>query len=241
MAEWFEHWFDDDYALLYAHRDEAEARVAVATALREAPELGSGPVLDLACGTGRHLAVLRETNPAAVGLDLSEALLGQAPAGLTGRLVRGDMRALPIRPASLSGICMWFTPFGYFDDAQNHALLAGLREALRPGGVLVLDYLNADLLRASLVPEDVAERSGIRIHSRRRIVGDRVEKEMTLTRLGTGEVRTALESVRIYDPPALTALASEEGLRLRRAWGAYAGEAFGPASPRWIALFERPH
>lgn len=241
MAEWFEHWFDEDYALLYAHRDEVEARRAVATALREAPELGRGPVLDLACGTGRHLAVLRETNPEACGLDLSEALLGQAPGSLAGHLVRADMRALPFRTGRLAGICMWFTPFGYFDDAQNHALLAGLREVLRPGGVLLLDYLNADHLRATLVPEDGEERAGIRIRNRRRIAGDRVEKEMTLTRLATGEVRTALESVRIYEPGALTELAASEGLRLRNAYGTYGGEPFGPASPRWIALFERPH
>ncbi len=241
MAEWFEHWFDEDYALLYAHRDEAEARLAVATALREAPELRSGPVLDLACGTGRHLAVLREHNPRALGLDLSEALLRHAPGPLQGHLLRGDMRALPLRSASLAGICMWFTPFGYFDDAQNHALLAGLRDVLRPGGVLLLDYLNAGLLRSSLVPEDQEDRSGIRIRNRRWISGDRVEKEMTLTRLATGETRVALESVRIYEPEALEALAASEGLCFRKALGSYAGEPFEAGSPRWIGLFERPH
>lgn len=241
MSEWFEQWFDEDYALLYAHRDEAEARLAVDTALQAAPELGSGPVLDLACGGGRHLEVLRELNPRAFGLDLSAALLGQAPQGLRGHLLRGDMRTLPLRPGSLSAITMWFTPFGYFDDAQNHALLAGLHRALRPGGVLLLDYLNAHRLRATLVTEDEEVRAGIRIVNRRRIVGDRVEKEMTLTRLATGEVRGALESVRIYDPEHLAELAASEGLVLRTAYGTYGGAPFTAESPRWIALFERPH
>ena len=63
MADWFEEWFDGDYAELYAHRDTTEARRAVELALRVAPELAEGPVLDLGCGSGRHLEVLRGVNP----------------------------------------------------------------------------------------------------------------------------------------------------------------------------------
>ena len=79
MTEWFEAWFDEDYALLYAHRDEEEARLAVGSALQVAPELTAGPVLDLACGAGRHLNLLRRVNPLAFGMDLSKTLLGLAP------------------------------------------------------------------------------------------------------------------------------------------------------------------
>lgn len=240
MAEWFEHWFDEDYALLYAHRDETEAREAVATALRAAPELASGPVLDLACGAGRHLAVLRETNAQALGLDLSEALLTQAAEAALGRLVRGDMRALPFRPATFSGIALWFTPFGYFDEARNQQLLSELAALLRPGGVLLMDYLHAAHVRATLVAEDVTSRAGIQVVSRRRIEGSRVIKEMELIRKDTGESRMALESVRLYEPGEVVAMGAKAGLRLRSAAGDYAGGAFGAESPRWIGIFLKP-
>jgi SAM-dependent methyltransferase len=239
MDDWFKTWFDEDYAALYAHRDEEEAAVGVATALRCAPELGSGPVVDLGCGTGRHLTVLRASNPAAVGLDLSDALLHLTPAELRGRLAQADMRRLPVKPASLSALCLWFTPFGYFSDDDNRALIHALAAALRPGGVLLLDYLNAHHLRRHLVEEDVVERSGLRVLSRRTLEGDRIVKRMTLIRLDSGATREVVESVRIYEPEAIAELAAQAGLALNQALGTYEGAAFAPDSPRWLAFFRK--
>ena len=239
MADWFEEWFDADYALLYAHRDAEEARMAVGRVLRLAPELAQGPVLDLACGAGRHLEILRRANPLAFGMDLSPTLLGMAAGSLRQWLLRGDMRRLPVKEGSLSGICLWFTPFGYFEDQENRSLLRHLAGLLRPGGVFLLDYLNADLVERTLVPEDTTERKGTRIQSRRSIEGNRLMKRLTLTRLATGEVREALESVQLYHPAELQELASAAGLRVRTVLGNYTGVPFTSDSPRWIGVFER--
>jgi len=239
LAEWFEAWFDEDYALLYAHRDAEEARVAVGRALRVAPELAEGPVLDLACGSGRHLEILRRANPLAFGMDLSKTLLGMAPGGLRPWLLRGDMRHLPIKSESLHGICLWFTPFGYFSDAENRALMLNLGGLLVNKGALVMDYLNADLVARTLDPEDTVEQGGVRAQSRRSIEGDRLVKRMVLTHLDTGETRDVLESVRLYPPAELQEMAVRAGLRLRRVMGTYAGEAFTEDSPRWIGIFEK--
>ncbi len=239
MGDWFEEWFDADYARLYAHRDAAEARDAVATALREAPELARGPVLDLGCGSGRHLEGLRCTNPMAFGMDLSPTLLRMAPAPLHPWLLRGDMRRLPVKAGSLRGICLWFTPFGYFSDEANAGLLAELGIRLQSGGMMILDYLNAEETLRTLVPEDETERDGLRIRSRRRLEGNRLVKRMEILRLDTGETREALESVRLYRPGELAALAESAGLRLRCALGTYAGEPYIASSPRWIAFFQR--
>lgn len=239
MADWFNDWFDEDYLALYANRDDAEARVAVATALRVAPELAAGPVLDLACGAGRHLEALRATNAEAFGLDLSESLLRAAPPEVTGHLLRGDMRRLPLKPARLSGICLWFTPFGYFSDKVNHALLHDLADLLRPGGVLLMDYLNAAHLRENLVAEDFMERAGMRVHSRRAIEGNRIVKRIAIERVDSGARREVVESVRVYEPEELIALTQEAGFSLRIALGDYAGKPFSVGSPRWLALFEK--
>lgn len=239
LGEWFEEWFDEDYALLYAHRDEEEARCAVGLALREAPELAEGPVLDLGCGAGRHLDALRRSNPRAFGMDLSPALLRRAPADLRPWLLRGDMRRIPVRSGHLAGICLWFTPFGYFPDDQNREVMLDLGRLLRPGGVLWMDYLNAGLVARNLVPEDTLEREGLRALSRRALVGDRIVKRMHLTRLASGETWEVMESVRLYRPDELREMARGAGLQLRTALGGYAGEPFGEDSPRWIGVFER--
>jgi len=239
LAEWFSEWFDEDYALLYAHRDAEEARLAVGRALRVAPELTEGPVLDLGCGAGRHLEILRRANPLAFGLDLSPSLLRMAPSALHPWLLRGDMRRLPVKEDTLTGVCLWFTPFGYFSDAENRTLMLDLGRHLRHGGVLVMDYLNADQVRRSLVPEDSVVRGSVRAESQRALEGDRLVKRMVLTHLDTGEERRVMESVRLYHPTELQEMAVRAGLRLRRVMGTYAGEAFTDDSPRWIGVFEK--
>ncbi len=239
LAEWFEGWFDEDYAMLYAHRDAEEARIAVGRALRVAPELGQGPVLDLACGAGRHLEILRRANLLAFGIDLSKALLRMAPSPLRPWLLRGDMRQLPVKAGFLRGICLWFTPFGYFSDDENRALMLSLGTLLQNNGVLVMDYLNADLVARTLIPEDTMERGGIHARISRSLEGPRLVKRMELTRLDTQEVRVVTESVRLYHPTDLQEMAVRAGLRLRSVMGTYAGEAFTEDSPRWIGIFEK--
>ncbi len=240
MDEWFRDWFDADYATLYGHRDAAEAERAISTALEAAPELRSGPVLDLACGTGRHLVALRKHNPLAFGLDLSAHLLGEAPEALRPWLLRGDMRHLPVKEESLTGITLWFTPFGYFSDASNRALLLQLAALLRPGGILLLDFLNKAHLERTLIPKDVIERGGLRAHSRRTLEGDRIVKRMTLTHLDSQETREVMESVRVYSPRELREMTSEVGLVCERELGTYGGGPFRPEdSPRWIGICRR--
>ena len=239
MADWFNDWFDEDYLALYVNRDDTEARQAVATALRLAPELASGPVLDLACGAGRHLGPLRDVNAEAFGLDLSEILLRAAPTPLRDHLLRGDMRRLPLKPGRLSGICLWFTPFGYFSDADNHALLHDLAACLKPGGILLMDYLNAAHLRENLVDEDVVEQGRMRVHSLRTLEGQRIVKRMSIEYLDSGATREVVESVRVYEPEELVALTQEAGFSLRTALGDYSGTPFSLESPRWVAIFQK--
>lgn len=240
MDDWFKEWFDADYTALYAHRDAQEAEESVRMALAAAPGLEKGPVLDLACGTGRHLVPLRRRNPLAFGLDLSSHQLKEAPAELRPWLLRGDMRRLPLKPASLSGITLWFTPFGYFSDPANRALLGHLTELLAPGGVLLLDFLNSSHLAQHLVAEDTFERGGLRAHSRRTLEEGRIVKRMTLTRLDSGATRDVVESVRLYSPEQLRRMTAEAGLQRLAELGSYQGQAFHSSdSPRWIGIFRR--
>jgi hypothetical protein len=150
------------------------------------------------------------------------------------------MRALPVRSGTLAGICLWFTPFGYFSDEENRALLLRLHRLLRPGGVLVMDYLNAEHVREHLVPEDEAVHQGLRVVSRRTLEGHRLIKHMQLTHLDTGATRKVTESVRLYTPQELTAMAAECGLEPFHVAGNYIGEPFDRRrSVRWIGFLRK--
>ncbi len=71
MTEWFEQWFGEEYHELYLHRDEEDARRAVALVRRMAPWRPGERVLDLACGAGRHAAELERLGATVVGFDPS--------------------------------------------------------------------------------------------------------------------------------------------------------------------------
>ncbi|MFJ6719626.1 MULTISPECIES: class I SAM-dependent methyltransferase [unclassified Streptomyces] len=97
---------------------------------------GSG--LDLCCGTGAGLPLLRRLcRDRVTGVDVSAGMLRQAardlPDGVD--LVRADALALPGSFADSYDLAVSFGAFGHFLPAQRPTLFAGVRRALRPGGV----------------------------------------------------------------------------------------------------------
>jgi SAM-dependent methyltransferase len=236
--DWFEDWFGEEYLALYEHRDHHEAREVVALIVERMGELLDAPVLDLACGAGRHQRTLCDRGWWTVGLDLSPSLLRAARVeDRTAPLVRADMRELPFADASFALVVNLFTSFGYFrDDAQHLRVLRDVARVTRPGGWFVLDYLHAEQVRQSLVPRDERTVGTVTVEQEREISADGrfVRKTITLGDLG----RTFVERVRLFEPEELTALCTSAGFAVDTVLGDYDGSALRPDSPRTI-LFAR--
>jgi SAM-dependent methyltransferase len=233
MTEWFEQWFGEEYHALYPHRDDEDARRAVAL-IRSVVKWESGDwILDLACGPGRHAAELARWAGHVVGFDLSRAMLRRARERSGGALVRGDMRALPFRAGSFTLAVNLFTSFGYFlNEEENRRVVSQVAAALAPGGHFVLDYLNAEQVRRTL--KGIEQAKGRDVLVRRRIdSADRfVIKEIELR----DEGRRFEERVRLYSAAELAALLGDAGLRVVARFGDYDGGAAGPDAPRVILV-----
>ena len=162
--EWFASWFDSDhYHALYAHRDDREAAGFIDRLISRG-HLGAGvSVLDLGCGTGRHAKYLASRGFDVTGLDLSAESLRRAKTheGPTLRFVRQDMRQ-PFGTNTFDRVLSLFTSFGYFDDPADHVtVLHNIATALRPGGMVVLDYLNSVYVDRHLRADDVSRHGAV--------------------------------------------------------------------------------
>src|SRR5258708_16117018 len=115
-------------------------------------------LLDVACGTGAHLAELSRRYEVE-GADLSPAMLGVARERLPGvPLHQADMRELDLGRSFDAVICL-FSSIGYVTDpSEMRSTVARLAVHVAPGGVLILDgWFRPDEWRGSFRPEpDIA-------------------------------------------------------------------------------------
>lgn len=238
MSEWFTRWFGKEYLDLYPHRDDSEARSVVRLIRNTVGLRAGGRALDLACGSGRHARALSR-HTWTVGLDLSMDLLTvartespQVP------YVRADMRVLPFATAGFDLVVNLFTSFGYFScDDENRTVLTEVSRVLQRDGVFVLDYLNADQVRATLVPHDTRRVRNRVVTQQRRITEDGKYVEKTIS--ATGSPNTYMERVRLFEPDELRCLLHDAGLDIEHEIGDYAAGPLHSTSPRAIFFARR--
>lgn len=251
-APWYVHAFGPLYLTVYGHRDDAEAR-------RNAPRIARllalrphARVLDLACGEGRYTRAFASMGHRVTGLDLSEDLLAEArrrspnlPGAPT--YLRADMREIPFFE-QFDAVVSLFTSFGYFDDpGDDEKVLAGAVRALVPGGRLLLDLPNPELVRSALVASNEEVRGTWHLRYERSMddatpSGPYVRKRIVATDLRTGHVEGDIrERVRLYTPDALDRILGAAGLEPDGArLGDFDGTLLSPTSPRFIRVARRP-
>jgi ubiquinone/menaquinone biosynthesis C-methylase UbiE len=234
MTEWFEEWFGEEYLQLYPHRDAAEAERAVALILERVGFAPGWRVLDVACGAGRHARAFETAGARCVGVDLSAALLRVAR-GVTGApLVRADMRALPIRDASMDLTVNLFTSFGYFEHDEEHAAaLHQMVVTVRRGGWFAIDFLNPAAVRAQLIPRETRCLNGAEVTVTRSVSRD---GRYVCKTIQPASGRRFSERVRLFEPQEIAHMLADAGVAVRQRFGDYDASALGPSSPRTILL-----
>lgn len=181
-SDWFAEWFDSPYYhQLYRSRDEAEARRFIDRLVTELNLQARHEVLDLACGRGRHARSLGLHGLQVTGLDLSPQSIAQARTDNNLPNVRfavHDMREV-YRPAAFDAVLNLFTSFGYFDSlADNRRVVEAVHVMLRPGGLMLIDFLNAEKVIANLVEKEVKSVEGIDFFIERSVKEGRIVKDI---------------------------------------------------------------
>jgi SAM-dependent methyltransferase len=230
---WYQEWFGEEYLELYSHRDENEARDQVAF-FHEQFGLVDGPVLDLACGMGRHLQELNALGYQSAGCDLSYTMLrtgvleyGRMP------VVRADMRHLPFCDGVFAGLVNFFTSFGYFSsEDENLQVVREMSRVLNDGAVFLFDYLNVHRELEKLVQRETRTTplGEVLIERWYDPFDHSINKRMTI-----GEKRY-LERVRGYDLDEISGMFASCNLAIRSAFGDFDGSPFTRTSQRLILV-----
>ncbi|MBK8540523.1 MAG: class I SAM-dependent methyltransferase [Ardenticatenia bacterium] len=127
------------YDAIYAAKDYAGEAAQIRDLVAARRGRHGGRLLDVACGTGRHLEHLRAHFEAA-GLDLEPGLLAEARRRLPGLpLHQGDMRAFDLGERFDVVTCL-FSAIGYVRTRAGLArALRSMARHLAPGGVLLVE------------------------------------------------------------------------------------------------------
>jgi SAM-dependent methyltransferase len=209
-------------------------------------------LLDAPCGYGRLSRPLAERGAHVVGADQSAALLaeaerrrGELPVARL-RYLEHDLR-VPLGEGGFDAAMNVFTSLGYGSEADDLAVLRTLAQAVRPGGLVLIETLHRD--------QFVARRARGAAVGRRQADGTLVVEEIHFDPVsgradttwhwagptGTGSKPS---SMRIYAITELVRLIEAAGLRFRSAHRGCSLEPFafdGPDAGGRVALIaERP-
>ena len=224
--EWFEHWFDTPfYHILYDYRNDDEARYFMRN-LTDHLNLSLGDrILDLPCGKGRHALFLNEEGFDTTGADLSRNSIEYArqfeKQGLKFNI--HDMRN-PL-DGTYDAIFNLFTSFGYFNqETTNIKVLKNFKNALRPNGRIVIDFLNLHKVIQDLVPEQRLRKKEIDFVIKKRVSENFIIKEIEVHQQGM--THHYMEKVQALDLDKMKYFAQTSGLHIENIFGDYELNSF---------------
>jgi SAM-dependent methyltransferase len=141
---WDRHWrsLQGGDASLFGTLASLVRRTVICRAVRHYTDRyfpGGGIQVETGCGTGQSSSTMRRLDRLLVGLDFSLPALLAARRGETPyrAFLRGDIRALPFRDGSLSGV--WnLGVMEHFHQEEGIAILREIRRVLAPGARAIL-------------------------------------------------------------------------------------------------------
>jgi SAM-dependent methyltransferase len=241
QKEWFSSWFDTSYYhTLYKHRDDSEASLFIDKITNYLQLNNAATCWDLCCGKGRHSVYLNKKGYHVIGTDLSEQSILEASnsANDTLEFYTHDMRKL-FRTNYFDVVFNLFTSFGYFESRQDDLnVFSSIAKSLKPNGLFVFDFLNADYVKNSMIATDTKIMDGITFHISKIIDNNTIIKNIDFE--DNSEKFHFEERVKLFEKKYFEGLAKDCNLEIINTFGNYQLEKFEVnSSPRLIVVLQK--
>ncbi len=235
---WYEGFFDESYLLVYGRYSEGRTKGELAALERYCPLTPGARLLDLACGTGRHSVPLAQQGYRVTGVELSPLYVEKAREraarkGVEVEFLQRDMRLLDYHEEFDGVLCM-FNSFGYFDASDNRLALQRVHQALKPGGWVLLDVLDAGHIARNQHDGRTVQGGGFVLFETCRVEDGVSIVYQKLTRPGQ-PVQEQVVKLTLYTPEQMRQLLEGCGFRVEGQWGDLEGGP--PATEATTRLF----
>ncbi|MHA1498915.1 MAG: class I SAM-dependent DNA methyltransferase [Promethearchaeota archaeon] len=131
--------FAEIYDLIYEFLDYEKTAKKIKKFILKNKRTEGNELLDIACGTGRHLKYLKKDFNC-TGVDISDQMLDVARKNFTNiRFIQADMIELDLKEEFDAIICL-FSSIGYVKTYENlKKTINNFANHLKPGGVVIIE------------------------------------------------------------------------------------------------------
>jgi len=239
--EWFSTWFNSPYShILHKNHDVQEAHAFIDKLIAHLQTKLTYQLLELGCGTGQHAAYLNQKGFAVTGLDFSDENITRANQFTNERLYfyQHDMRDI-FRTAYYDLILNLFTRFGYFNtETENVVALRSTVAAIKPGGKLVIDFMNTNQALQQVTGNEEKTIDGVLFQISRKVEKGFIVKTISVT--DQGQQHTFFEKVRALTYDQFLEYFRMTSLRLVNVFGSYDLAPYHPeTSKRMIFILKK--
>ena len=245
---WYVDFFGSDYQEAYGHIFTMERTEKEVLFVERTLGLSSNSrLLDLCCGQGRHSVLLASHGLKVTGQDLSREYLEQAgrsakEQGVHLDLLCNDMRDIPFKD-HFDAVINMFSAFGYLEsDEENLKVLKAVREALKPGGRVLLDMINREWVVSNYDQSDWRQGEDGTLYLEHReldLVTSRNHVTFTIVKSDGSRRDTVGHHIRLYTLTETLNLLSKAGLDFVEVYGGFDGEAYSIDTRRMIVVAQK--
>jgi SAM-dependent methyltransferase len=231
--DWIKRYYESDHYFLWYSRQGYFNKTREEVDFIVSQTVQNGRVLDVGCGQGRHCVEFAKRGFEAIGIDVSQKLIGQASQagkGLPAQFIMDDARQMSRVKGCFDLVASLFSSFGLHSHMDNRLIIHNVCERLKSGGFLFIDVDNIHEIKRY-----ITRTKGMHTYDGfiERVVLNPATNIVQWEECWIGQVYDG--KYQLHTDTQLSRILEEAGLKVKRLFGSFQGEEYSTES-RWLII-----